>query len=242
MTTRCVLALLSCLALSPPCRGDEGVEIDFNRMPQAARDRLAETFPGADFLQAWQIVENGNECYVVRPFGKDSIREYYVSPDGAAIIIRDQVISATQIPRWLLGILCVALVPGALAGACTRWLAQGVYEGKLSVVSEWLVAWLGATLGIGFLLSQVARVPRYTDSLADVLACLALGAISASIVEVLGLTAQSLRGYRARCCRTILVTSVTGFVFLALSAPIDMLRIERQNQHFKSVTLRPANP
>jgi hypothetical protein len=236
MSNMCGLAMLSCLLLALPVRARDGEKIELDKLPPNVTDRVKSNFKDAELLHARKEVENGKECYTVSFMYHGEIHEYYISPDGAAITLKQNFSFTSWLPQSMESLLFLLLC--VLAGACARWLAQTTKGDKLSLLSEWLSAWVGAMMLIGVVFYVISNV-RHKDGLIIGLFCIVWGAVAASIVEVIGLIVQSVRGYRAVCRRWILVFCFATFMFLSLSIPLDMLRVERENQDFKALALRP---
>jgi hypothetical protein len=239
MQNLCCLVLLAPLLLASTARAGDGDEVALATLPPAVTDIITEFYPGAELLQAWKEAEDGKECYLVRIMGKGRVIDLYVAPDGRMLASKRDVFSLEYGPGLFREIALFLLLPGVVAGAVAWWMTQAARGEKVSVMTEWCAAWVGAVIGIGLLLSQLATVPREKDWLVIGLMCAVWGAVSASIVEGLGLLVQSIRGYRPSCRRWILGLSLAGVVFLSLSIPVDMLRNHRVNEYYRAIALSP---
>jgi hypothetical protein len=235
-----LLAVTGCLLTAMQARSgdDEGVVTE--KLPQAVDSHIRVIFPNAKVLSVQKETEDGKECYFVGIIQGEQTSDLYVSPDGNIVVLKHPVFSLATWRKQLAGGLVVVLVPGVVAGFFSRWLSQVAMRKRLSIWVEWLSAWVGAAICIAILLSQVASVPREKDILVIGLLCVVWGAISASCVEAIVMTVQSYRGSRIGCRHWIIGCCFLGFVFLALSIPVDMLRISRENQHFKALAMRPS--
>lgn len=231
--------LLGCLHFTSLAKASAGGEIALNKLPQHVTDRIRDSYSDAKLLRAWKEAEHGKECYSVRIMSSDRIIELYVSPDGGALVTKEQGFSLTKFPERLMAYFLLLVLPGAIAGFCVRWLIQAAKGKTLSVLSEWLSAWIGAGIFIAILLTALTTASRNKDAAIIGAVCVVWGAISASLVEVIGLTVQSVRGYRVGCRRWILGICLVGLVFLGVSIPVDMLSIERENQYLRAIAMRP---
>jgi hypothetical protein len=240
MGAACRSALLSCLLFASLVRANDGDEIALDQLPREAANLARDFFAGGELLRARRLVTDGKECYIVSGTGRGQLVEAYVAPDGRMIARKGEPISSAQLVAQLTDFVLFPLLPGVVAGAVARWLAQSARGEKLSVLSEWAWAWAGAGITIGLVLLNLATVPRHKDLLIIAALCAVWGAVSASLVEILGLTAQLLRGYRVGCRRWILGCCVAAFASLALHVPVDALRVERENQYYMGLAMRPA--
>jgi hypothetical protein len=231
------LTVAICLLFTSTGRASDEQAIALDQVPKPAVETMREFFPEAELLQATKLVENGKECYLVTFRDRERVRSYYVRPDGSALLLKEEVFSFADATRWLLGGGLLLLLPGVIAGVITRWLAQVGQSNQLSVPAEWLAAWIGGVFIIGILLAAITTF-REKDWLVIGLKCAVWGAAAASIVQLLGLVVQSIRGSRASCRRWILGLSCAAVVFLLLTIPVDMLWKHRSNQHNLALALR----
>lgn len=231
------LTMIGCLLFASTGRASDEQAIALDQVPKPAIDGLREFFPEAELLQATKLVENGKECYLVTFRDRQRVRSYYVRPDGTALLLREDVFSLRDFTGLLLGGGLLFLLPGVVAGLLTRWLAQVGRSNQLSVLSEWLAAWIGAVFIIGILLSALNTF-REKDWLVMGLICVVWGAASASIAEVLGLGVQWIRGSRASCRRWVLGFTGAAIAFPSLTLPVDMLWRHRSNQHNLALALK----
>lgn len=234
LRTAYLLAVAGCLLTAMQARSSD------DKLPQTVDSRIRIIFPNVKVLSVQKETEDGRECYVVGIMHGDQSNDLYVSSDGDIVALKHPVFSLTTWRKQLIGWLTIALVPGVIAGSFSRWLFQVATGKRLSILMEWLSAWVGAVICIAILLSQVASVPREKDVLVIGLLCVVWGALSTSFVEAIGLTVQSYRGSRIGCRRWVFGCCLLGFVFLAFSIPVDMLRMKRENQHYKALAMRPS--
>ena len=231
------LTVLICLLFASLARAGQSEDIALDKLPQNATDTLKVEFPGAELLHARKEMEDGKECYVVTIMHKGRQSEHYVSLGGRHVFAK-QAFSFTVLPRRFAGVIALSLLPGAIAGAIARLLVQAAKGNRLSVLSEWLAAWVGAVIGISVILSQMTTVPREKDVVVFSLICAVCGGIAASVVETVGLTIQSFRGHRIVYRRWILSCCVVVCIFLCLSILVDMLRIDRENEYFRAQAMK----
>lgn len=227
--------LVGFLCISPATAG-QGEDAVLVGLPHKAVRALNEAFPGAEFLHVRKELEGDKECYVVTVMHTGRQSEYYVSRDGH--VFARKVFSVMTLPKQLAGYLVLSLLPGAISGAAARALVQATKRRQLSVMLEWLAAWVGAAIGIGIVLTQMATVPREKDTVALGLIIAICGGISASVVESVGLVIQSLRGLRPSHLRSLFVCFTLACAFLCLSIPVDMFRTERENEHYRTQAMK----
>lgn len=220
------------LLFAPLARAGQGEDIPIDTLPRKAADALKVVFPGAELLHARKEIEDGKECYDVTVMDKGRERDYFVSRAGH--VFTKQAFSFTVLPKRLAGYILLSLLPGAVAGTIVRWLIQVIMVNHLSIISEWLAVWIGAVMSIGIVLSQLSTVPREKDVVVFGLICIVCGGISASVITAVALISQSLRGLRLGYRQWILGCCILGGVFLCLVVPVEMLRVERENEYYKA--------
>ena len=190
------LTALACLILAATVRAEDGAEVAPGQLPHAVKDAVEQNLPGAELLHAHKEIEAGKECYTVSVNDRGRVSYYYVSPNGHILTARREPFSLSRLPDLWIAVVLVAVIAGVMPGAISRRLAQAARDRRISIAREWLSTWLGASFVICILLSQLSTVPREKDWLVLLPFCFLCGAVTASLVEALGLTVQSLRGYR----------------------------------------------
>jgi hypothetical protein len=161
--------------------------------------------------------------------------EYYVSRDGH--VFARKVFLIAGLPQQLTGYLALSLLLGLIPGSASWVLAQVAVRRQLSVMLEWLAAWIGATIGIGVALTQ-AKVPRENDLVVLGLISAICGGVSASTVESVGLASKLFREPRYGHLRSIFICVALACVFVCLSIPVDIFRAERENEYYKSQVMK----
>lgn len=221
--------VLVCLLCSSTVHAGDREEIPLDS--PALIEALQTNLRGAEVLQAFREVENGEECYSVKVRSGGRVCEYYISPDGRSSIFKNQVFSLEMMLEALVVCLIISLFPCAVAGAIARRICQVCSARRMSIFLECLSALVGGliALGIVFLLTKHARY-RHRDVPIEVSEYFLFGVISASFVEALGLMSQSRRGYRTGCRRWI-------FHFCSL-AIISML-LHSARKHARIGTRKP---
>ncbi len=223
---------LGCLVTTSRVLAGDDEQLTPDQLPAEVTSQVRES--GAEPLHARKEVEDGKVCYTVTAAYKGRVIELYVSPDGSALTRKREAFS---LARWPAGSALFLLLPGVVAGAVARGVVRAAQGRPLSVQAGWLTAWVGAGVGAGLVVFNLATVPREKDVLVLGGYCIVWGAIAASVVEVVALVVQSGRSGGARR-RWIIGCCVVAAVALALSIPLDVLRVERENRYFKKLTLR----
>ncbi|MFO0822304.1 MAG: hypothetical protein U0792_04175 [Gemmataceae bacterium] len=145
--------------------------------------------------------------------------------------------SLNDLPEYLL-VWGVILLIACSAAATARWLAQTANENTLSLRREWLSAWGGAA---SFLIVVLFAAPdgpgrREKDLLVVVLEGVVWGGLAASLVETAASARRAVRGEANG--RVILWFGLASLIFVVLTVLVQMLHVERDNQHFRSLMMR----
>ncbi len=241
MKYKCLLVAIGCLRITLQTQGSSE-EIAINDLPPVVEGRIKDEFIGkadAKILYVRKETEDGKECYSIMVAQAGRIREIYVSPDGVVVAYKEGPLTLDKIVDNIINLALFALLPGVIAGLLLRWTVQTMREERLSVLTGWLLAWLGVSIAFCVILLSVATVPREKDVLMVVISSIVMGAISASLVEIISLTVQSVLGYRSNYWRRLIGLCGVGLTFLSLSIPVNILRIERENQYLRALALRP---
>lgn len=232
-------AAVSCLVVVSPVRaGDEQLTPD--QLPPDVASRIREAF-GAEPLHGRREVEGGKARYVVAATHKGQVIEIFASPDGAALARKTEEFSMARWRDRLAEVALFLLLPGVIVGAATRGIVRATRGRPLTVTAGWLSAWAGTGGIMALVVFNMATVPRDKDVLVLSAACAVWAAIAASVVEVIVLawrtgSGQGDRAARRRAIGCCLVAAVS----LALTIPLDVLRIDRENRYYERLTLRPT--
>jgi hypothetical protein len=232
-----LLTTIGCLLLTLQARGGSEA-IAIGDLPPAVDDHIKSLYADAKVVSVRKETEDGKECYSVTILHAGRTIELYASPDGARITWKEGPITLDTIIDNYIAHLLLALLPGTIAGLLLMWLVQAQRQRRLSVLSRWLLAWLGASIAICVILLSLSTVARHKDAVVTAIDCIVWGAISASFVEVISITTQSVFGYRPSCRRYAIGLCVVILFLLSLTIPVDILRIERENQYFKSLAFK----
>jgi hypothetical protein len=227
---------VSCLVVVSPARAGDGERLAPDQLPPNVANRIREAF-GAEPLHGRRVAEGGKACYIVTATDKGQVIEIFASPNGA-VLARKQAFSLARWPDHLADSALFLLLPGLVAGTVARAVFRTAQDGTYSV-GGWLSAWVAAGFGISVVVFNLATVPREKDVLVLGAYCIVWGAIAASAIEVFVLAVRpgkdrvARRRWVIRCC-------IVAAVSLALTIPIDILRIERENRYSEKLTLRPT--
>jgi hypothetical protein len=236
------MAALGLIVVASLARASDSEEIARDKLPQAVSDHIKHAYIGAELLRAWKEMEGDKQCFVVEVVYQDHKFELYASSDGRILALKREVVLSSGLWAFLHDSVLFLLVPGVIAGALARWLAQALTSNKLPVLLEGLSAWIGALIICAVILATVTTVPRHKDPVVISATSLVWSAIAASLVEILGLTAQSFRRYRVVRRSWIIGFCLSTLVFLCLSIPVHMLRADRENQYFRALVMsRPVS-
>lgn len=225
-------AALTILLFASPAHASESEEIPIEALPPALIEHVNSSFKGAELRRAWRESESDQSCYVVSIFYRGRTHSYYFSRNGDSFAAKDEMPSLLDLPEYVLR-LGVILLLGCPAGAFSRWCARTSTENKLSLRREWVSTWGGAT---AFLIIVLFAAPdgvgrRGKDVLVVVLEGVVWGGLAASVVEVVANTRGGNR-------RVILGFGLASLTFIVLAVLVQMLHIERDNQHFRNMMLR----
>lgn len=234
--------VLCCLAAAPPVSAGDDEQLTPDQLPPEMTRHIREGFR-AEPLHARKEVEGDRACYVVTASYQGQAVDIYASPDWLTLVRKTEAFSLARWTGHVADGALFLLLPGVVAGAVARRAVRAKRGRSLSALEGWLSAWAGAVLGlgivVGLVVSNLATVrPREKDWAVLGGYCVAWGAIAASAVEVVALAAQRSRVGAARR-RWIVGCCVIAAVSLALTIPLDILRIERENRTLKKWVLRP---
>ena len=229
---------VACLIAASPAPAGDGGPLPPDQLPPEVTSRIREAF-GAEPLHARKEVEGGRACYLVTAAGEGRVMEIYASPDGSVLARKTEAFSLASWVDRLAGVALVLLLPGVVAGAVARGGVRAARARPLPASGGWLAAWAGAVVGIGLVVFNLATVPRDKDLAVLGGYCAVWGAIAASCVEVAALAVQPGRRSGAPRRRATIGCVAVAAVALALSIPLDILSVERENNYFRRLTLRP---
>lgn len=242
MRYKCLLVAIVCLLIALQAQGGSE-EIAINDLPPIVERVIKDESSDTKILYVRMETEDGKYCYSVMIAKAGRIREIYVSPDGVVVAYKKEPLTLNTIVNVddIIDFSLIILLPSTIAGLLLRWTVQTARGKRLSVLSSWLLAWLGASVAICVILLLLSTFPREKDIVIVAIISIVWGAISASLVEVASLTVESVLGYRSPCWRWVIGLCGVGLAFLTLSIPIEILRIERTNQHLRALALRPPS-
>jgi hypothetical protein len=230
---------VSCLVVVSPARAGDGEQLAPDQLPPDVANRIREAF-GAEPLHGRREVEGGKARYIVTATHKGQVIEIFASPDGAALAPKSEEFSLARWPGRLAEAALFVLLPGVIVGAATRGIVQAARGRPLSVTAGWLSAWAGTGVVMALVVFNMATVPRDKDVLVLSGACAVWASIAASVVEVIVLAWRTGSGQGDRAVRRwVIGCCVVAAVSLALTIPLDILRIERENRYYEKLTLRP---
>ena len=232
-------AVLGYLLSSSIASANDAEDISPVKIPLGVRNGVNAVFHNAKLLHSRKESENNRECYVVTIMYEGRQSDLYVSPDGRHVFTK-VAFDFAELPRRLVGFIVLSLIPGMITGVAARQLIRSLRSSRTSILTEWFASWVGAAGGIGIVLSQLATVPREKDLLVYLFICTLCGGFSASAIQSVAIFGQLVRGYRIGSCRLILICCIVSCVFLSLTILIDMLRVERENEYFKSQAMKPS--
>ncbi len=234
----CWLGVAMCLVVASPGFAADDEQLAPDQLPPGVASRVREF--GAEPLHARKVVENGKVCYVVTAMDNGQVIEIFASPDGAALARRTEEFSLARWRSQLVGLTFFVVLPGVLVGLAARGIVRAARGRALSVPVGWLSAWAGSGVVMALVVFNLATVPRHKDVLVLVGACVVCAAIAASVVEVVVLALRMGSGQRNRGVRLrwAIGCYILTAVSLSLTIPLDILRIERENLHYKKMTLR----
>jgi hypothetical protein len=238
MRWNCWWAVVMWLTVASAGLAADGEQLAPDQLPPGVVSRIREF--GAEPLHARKEAENGKVCYIVTAMDKGQVIEIFASPDGAALARKTEEFSLARWPSQLVALTLFVLLPGVLVGLAARGIVRASQGRPLSVPVGWLSAWAGTGVVMVLVVFNLATVPRHKDVLVLGGACVVCAAIAASVVEVavLALPSGSGQGSRGVRLRWAIGCCAVAAVSLALTIPLDMLRIERENRYFKKMTLR----
>jgi hypothetical protein len=227
-------AVVGCLVLA--ASAGDGERLAADQLPPEVAKGIREFFR-AEPLDARKELEGGKACYVVTATCQGQVIEIYASPDGHALIRKTEEFSIARWPGKLARAIPFVLLL-MVVGAVVRGVVRSGRGRPLSVPAGLLSAWLGTAFVMALIAFNLATVPREKDVPVIIAECAVWAAIAASLVELVGLGWQSRQPDRSHR-RFVIGCWAVAAASLALSIPLDILRVERENRHLKQIALRP---
>jgi hypothetical protein len=233
---------IGCLVFASSSAAADGENIPAERLPPEVVEHIREGFH-AEPLSGRKEVEGGRTCYLVAAVSKGEVIEIYASPDGHALIRKTEAFSSS---RWLDRLAAAAIVivlPGLIVGATARGMVRVGRDRPLSVPEGWLSAWFGIALVMALVFFNVSTGSREKDVPIVCALCVVWPAIPASVVEMVVVALRKKPDTENRSVRRrwVIGLGVVAVLSLVLTIPLDVLRIDRENQVARNRTLRPVS-
>jgi hypothetical protein len=165
------LTAIGCLLLALQARGGSEA-IAVGDLPPVVDDHIKSFYADAKVVSVRKETEDGKECYSITIVHAGRTIELYVSPDGTMITWKEGPITLDRIVDNTITHVLLALLPGMIAGFFLPWMVQTQRRRILSVLSRWLLAWLGASVAICIILLSLSAVARHKDALVTALDCI----------------------------------------------------------------------
>ena len=232
--------VLISLISAQPARAADAEEVPPDKLPPKVTEELSNWSKDAEVVAATREREDGKECYLVTLVDKGQRMDLYVAPDGRFCGRKEQEVTGKDLSGLLLAALGLSVIPGAIGAAGARILIQCLRLKRRSELLEWTAAWFGGAIVMGILWSMLATLRLHRDLIVVVLLCSIVGGISASIIQIVALTIQWIRGCRTASPLWIFVFFLIAVTILCLAIPFEVLRRQRFNQAVKAHALRPV--
>jgi hypothetical protein len=233
-------AILSCLLIAHFANPGIAQVEPIDKLPPKVLEMVGSEYHGAELVAATQESEDGKVCYRVTLIDKGKEQQVYVSPDGRFIGSIQNELAVKDIPSVLFTALVIGGFGSIVAGIARFWV-RAIWPESQSVLRVWIGAWLATAIAFGLLQLWVNSVPREKNVVLIVMTSSILGGVSASIVELLALTIQTVRQCRKASRWSIVVVALAGITFLCLSIPDEIYRRHWFNENCKAHAMRPPN-
>ncbi len=226
-------ALVICMLVAAPASAQE---VPLDQLPPRVIEHAREFENGVELLDARKAAESGKEWYVVGIQHRGQRVELFVSPDGQAVVRKEDPFSFRG---WLESLWYGVpyLLVLVIIGAVVRWLVQLGRNDDLSVLAGWLAAWCGAAVALGMFVSAINTIPREKNVPNLAALCAVWAGVAASVVELLVIAYRRARGKRCGwgppgACLFV------ACLCLALSIPVELWHRHWADRYFQRIVAR----
>jgi hypothetical protein len=237
---RWLWAVLAIVAAGPTALAGVGELLAPGQLPPQLVKVVQRGF-GGEVTHARKLVEGDRACYLIAARdGRDDF-ELFASLDGEALHLKTEDFSLGLWPKLLFAGVLLFMLPGVALGAAMRWLVRFPRPGSPHGRGGLLSTWLGAVAGTGLVINLIIMPSlRQQDVLVLGAYCVLWGAVAATAIEVVAQVMFFGPVGRAARLRRVAGCCALAAVSIALTIPLDIVRIERENSHYQKLTLRKA--
>jgi hypothetical protein len=235
--------MLSYLLFAQTARASDTEEVPIDIVPPEAVKAVNDSFPDAQVVSVSKVSYDGKEAYMMTIIFKGSEFDIMVRANGRFLGRREPALSGKDFPA-MFSVFVGSLLPGCAGAIIMIRSVRRILHKESPAPIEWSQAWLGAVIALSvalILILQATKGGRPRDISVAFVQLAALGALSASIVEIGVHVIRYARGNRRVNRIWILTFCLFSLTFGAASVLVEANRRDNWNRQVTAHALDLPN-